>query len=67
MKKNPEKHVCAWGPLPSQITVHVFDSKGKGKDNSDMLWGRWSDTFDTSQGRYDCGSGLSWLPLCLHV
>ena len=29
MKKNPEKHVCAWGPLPSQITVHVFDSKGK--------------------------------------
>ena len=37
MEKNPEKHVCAWGPLPSQITVHVFDSKGKGKDNSDML------------------------------
>ena len=42
MKKNPEKHVCAWGPLPSQITVHVFHSKGKGKDNSDMLSGRWS-------------------------
>ena len=36
MKKVPEKHVCAWGPLPSQITVHAFKSKGKGKDNSDM-------------------------------
>ena len=36
MKKVPEKHVCAWGPLLSQITVHVLDSKGKGKDNSDM-------------------------------
>ena len=36
MKKVPEKHVCTWGPLPSKITVHVFDSKGKGKDNSDM-------------------------------
>ena len=67
MKKVPEKHVCAWGPLPSKITVHVFDSKGKGKDNSDMLWGRWSYTVDTSQGRYDCGSRLAWWPLCMHV
>ena len=31
MKKVPEKHVCAWGPLPSQITVHVFDSKRMGR------------------------------------
>ena len=31
MKKVPEKHVCAWGPLPSQITVHVFDSRAKGR------------------------------------
>ena len=37
MKKVPEKHVCAWGPLPSQITVHVFDSKGKGKACSRAL------------------------------
>ena len=23
MKESPENHVCAWSPLPSQITVHV--------------------------------------------
>ena len=43
-------------PQPSQITVHVFDSKGKGKDNSDMLLGRWSDTVDPCQGIGDCGN-----------
>ena len=32
MEEGPEKHVCAWGQLPSQITVHVFDSKGKRKE-----------------------------------
>ena len=67
MKKVPEKHVCAWGPLPSQITVHVFDSKGKGKDKLRHVVGHWSDSVDTSQGRYDCGSGLAWWPLCMHV
>ena len=41
MKDGPEKHVRTWGPLPSQITVHVFNSKDKGKDNSYMLSGRW--------------------------
>ena len=41
--------------MPSQITVYVFDSKSKGKDNSDMLSGRWSDTVDPGQGRGDCG------------
>ena len=56
MKKGPEKLVCAWEPLPNQITVHLFDSKGKGKDNLDMLLGRLSDTVDPSQGRDDCGS-----------
>ena len=43
-------------PLPSQIIVHIFDSKGKGKDNSNMLSGRWSDTVDPCQGRGDCGN-----------
>ena len=56
MKDGPEKHVCALGPLPSQITVHLFDSKGKGKDNLDTLLGRWSDTVDPFQGRCDCGN-----------
>ena len=54
MKKGHEKHVGAWGPLPSQITLHVFDSKGKGKDNSDLLSGRWLCTVDPSRG--DCGN-----------
>ena len=67
MKKCSLKHDCAWDPLPSQITVHVFDNKDKAKDNSDMLSGRWSDTVNPSQGRYDCGSGLAWWPLCMHV
>ena len=37
--------------MPSQITVYVFDIKRKGRDNSDMLSGRWTDTVDPSQGR----------------
>ena len=45
--KGPENMFVHDAPLPSQISVHVFDSKGKGKDNSDMLSGRWSDTVDT--------------------
>ena len=28
MKEGPEKHVCAWSPLPSQITV---DRKATGR------------------------------------
>ena len=53
--------------LPSEIIVHVFDSKGKGKDNSDMLAGRWSDIFYPCQGRGDCGnpSIVTLLPKCL--
>ena len=27
MKEGPANHVCAWSPLPSQITVHV--AKGR--------------------------------------
>ena len=43
-------------PMPHQITVHVFDSKGKGKDKvSDMLSGKWSDTVEPCQLRGDYG------------
>ena len=27
MKEGPKNHVCAWSPLPSQITVHVAKSR----------------------------------------
>ena len=54
--KGPENMLVHGAPLPSQITVHVFDSKGKGKDNSDILSGRGSDIVDPCQGRGDCGN-----------
>ena len=39
LNESPEKHIYAWDQLPCLNTVHVFDSKCKGTDNSDMLSG----------------------------
>ena len=54
MKESPEKHVGDGAHCP--VTVHVFDTKRKGKDNSDMVWGRWSGTVNSSQGTGNCGN-----------